>query len=322
MHATMLDYLKSIERAGKERTAECYALGLTNFESWLQKTGCDALAITLLELEQFQRWLAQDYRTPQGKLLGRGTQSTRLSAVKAFYAWAYSRGVIPSDPARKLLLPKIKKRSVTFAYLSQQEATALIQTQARKGAGLEEGSRRWANELRNLALLCLALATGRRRMTFLALRVEHLDFDRHEIRIEWEKGKPGRVLPCAVWAMTVCREYVQNARPVLIGDRNDEGWLFVGNSIPCISKVHLRELLQSLQKRTVAENPDLEELAGKRLTTHSLRVTFAMMMFMNGANIRTVNELLLHSKLSTTARYTPLKLEDLRRACRLAHPRA
>jgi site-specific recombinase XerD len=46
------------------------------------------------------------------------------------------------------------------------------------------------------------------------------------------------------------------------------------------------------------------------------------MMFLNGAGIRTVNELLLHKQMSTSARYTPLELDDLRRVCRVAHPRA
>lgn len=322
MNQTMTDYLKSMERAGRGSTAECYSLGLVNYSSWLDKTGVDPLGASLLELEQFQRWLAQDYRSPKGKALGRGTQGTRLASVKAYYAWMYARGVIHMDPAQKLRLPIVRRRTVTFAHLTQQETTALLQTQAKRVSQRKQGSRLWAIDLRNLAMLCLALASGRRRMTFLALRVEHMDFTRNEIRIEWEKGKPGRVLPCAAWAMKAVRDYVQHARPVLLGSRDDQGWLFVGNRIPRVTKCHLRDLLQTVHKLTVAENPDLEELAAKKLTTHSLRVSFAMLMFMNGANIRTVNELLLHSKLSTTAKYTPLKLEDLRRACRLAHPRA
>jgi len=322
MHTAVTDYLKSLEREGRARTAECYALGLANLEQWLGQNGGNVLAVTLLELEQFQRWLAQDYRSPLGKALGRGTQSTRLSSVKAFYAWAYARGLLPSDPARKLMLPVIKRGTVSFAHLTQQEATALVQTQARLVLSKKIGSLSWARELRNLAMLCLALATGRRRMSFLALRVEHLDFTRKEIRIEWEKGKAGRVLPCAAWALDVVKEYVEKARPVLLNGRADEGWLFVGNRIPRVTKVHLRELLQSVQKRAIVENPDLEDLAAKKLTTHSLRVTFAMLMFLNGANIRSINELLLHSKLSTTSRYMPLDVEHLRRACVLAHPRA
>jgi site-specific recombinase XerD len=63
------------------------------------------------------------------------------------------------------------------------------------------------------------------------------------------------------------------------------------------------------------------ELPGKRITWHSLRVSFATLLFANGCDIRSVNELLLHRLLSTTAQYTPIPVDDLRQVCRMAHPR-
>jgi integrase/recombinase XerD len=72
----------------------------------------------------------------------------------------------------------------------------------------------------------------------------------------------------------------------------------------------------------VAENPDLQELPGKHITWQSLRVSFATLLFANGCAIRSVNELMLHRSLSSTARYTPIPVEDLRQVCRTAHPRA
>jgi site-specific recombinase XerD len=89
-----------------------------------------------------------------------------------------------------------------------------------------------------------------------------------------------------------------------------------------IGKRAVNRFLDDLQRETVECNPDLVELAGKHITSHSLRVSFAKLLFDGGCDIRTVNELMLHERLSTTARYTPVPLEDLRRACRLAHPRA
>ncbi len=63
-------------------------------------------------------------------------------------------------------------------------------------------------------------------------------------------------------------------------------------------------------------NPDLDELGRKTITAHSLRVTFASLLFQGGANIRTINELMMHEQLGTTARYTPVELNDLRKVCR------
>jgi site-specific recombinase XerD len=198
----------------------------------------------------------------------------------------------------------------------------MLQTQAKRLASFEQGSSRWAKESRNLALLAIAIASGRRLEAILSLRPEHLDFQRNELRIEWEKGKSGRVLPCVDWAMKAAKDYVEKARPVLLGQRADPGFLFVGLRKPRMYPEALGQLIRRVQALTVEENPDLEELGNKWLTSHSLRATFATMLFLNGAGIREVNAMLMHVSLKTTAMYTPLELDDVRRACRQAHPRA
>jgi site-specific recombinase XerD len=98
--------------------------------------------------------------------------------------------------------------------------------------------------------------------------------------------------------------------------------MFPGTVSPQIGNETFRMMLTAVQKQTVAENPDLTELPGKNLTPHSLRVSFAKLLFNGGCNIRSINELMMHNRLSTTAYYTPIPLEDLRRVCRTAHPRA
>ena len=73
--------------------------------------------------------------------------------------------------------------------------------------------------------------------------------------------------------------------------------------------------------RTIAANSDLTDLPRKTITWHSLRVSFATLLFSNGCPIRSVNELMLHRCLSTTARYTPIPIEDMQVVWRTAHPR-
>lgn len=322
VHESMLKFLRSMELEGRASTVPTYRRALERYDGWLTQNGVDVAAVAFDVLLSFQRWLAEEYRRPNDrKALKRSTQATWLSAVKAFHGWCYRRGLSVHDPARGLKLPKIKRTFVVAAHLNQQEATAIIQTQAGIVSAKKEGTRQWAAEFRNLAMLSLALATGRRRESLLSLRVKDLDFERKEVRIEWEKGRPGRVLPCAAWAMALALEYIKRARPA-IAARPDPGWLFAGVRTPRVCGEYLGRLLVQVQAKTVEANPDLEELAEKELSSHSLRVTFATLMFLNGAGIRVVNELLLHRQISTTARYTPLELDDLRRACRLAHPRA
>jgi integrase len=74
--------------------------------------------------------------------------------------------------------------------------------------------------------------------------------------------------------------------------------------------------------RDVVLMPDGAIPAGHDLTPHSLRVSFAVLLFCGGASIRTINKLMLHDRLDTTARYTPVPLDDLHRTCLRAHPMA
>ncbi len=88
-----------------------------------------------------------------------------------------------------------------------------------------------------------------------------------------------------------------------------------------IDRNTLWSMLRKLVAATIRDNPDLTALPGKRISWHSLRVSFATLLFQNGCDIRSVNELMLHRSLSSTAKYTPIAVEDMRHIFRKAHPR-
>ena len=320
MHPSMTDFLEYLRTAGRFETARGYGNALSHYHRWLIAAGLDPLTITTEGIRQYQRYLAEDYRSPRGTTLGRNTQATRLATVKAYHAWLARRGLTLSDVSRGVQLPIIVRGPVRKDHVTLQEATALLQTLSAEAAVFPEGCARWAEAVRTLAFFALALATGRRRAGLRDLHLAHVDFVRQEIRVEREKGRAGRVLPVAAWAMVCLRTYVERARPVLMWQAGNP-WLFVGDLGPQLGRNTIGEMLTRAHAATVAANPDLVELATKRLTPHSLRVTFAHLLFQGGANLRTINELMLHESLGTTARYTPLGLEDLQRICATAHPR-
>jgi len=322
MHARIEEFLESMRGEGRESTARGYAHSLAVFEAWLQKRNLDLLMATFADLQAYQRFLADEYLTPANEHLNRSTQSTRLAALKSFYQWLEDRELVPESPARLLKLPKVSRRTVNKDALDLQEATALVQTQAGIVSGLKPGTLRWARQYRNLALLCLALASGKRREIFRTLKVSDLDLKRHELRVAHEKGRIGRVVPVAAWAVQICALYIAEARQRLFRGRQDAGFLFPGAMTDQLGGNVFMEFLKSLQIAAAAENLDLEGLQTKHLTPHVLRVSYATLLFSNGCNIRSINELMNHSRLTTTAKYTPIPLEDLRRVCRAAHPRA
>jgi site-specific recombinase XerD len=315
------DYIQHLILAGKQETARNARSALGRYAAWLTGRNLSPLTVTTVDLRAYQRFLAEDYRSPSGRPLGRGTQATRLAVVKSFHAWMERRGLVVADVARHLELTWQAKGPVRRDYLTLQEATALLQTKAATAAQYPEGCARWATEIRDLTFLSLALATGRRRSGLRELRLANVDTERNEIRIEREKGRTGRVLPVASWAMAVVKTYRDRSRPILCWQRDNDAF-FPGERTPLLGKNTIHEILHRAHAETVAAHPDLTELATKRLSPHSLRVSFAHLIFQGGANIRTINELMLHQQLGTTSRYVPVPLDDLRRACASAHPRA
>lgn len=321
MHQTITDYLQTLLQAGKEESARSVGSALALYDRWLASRGLTPLTVTTDAIRAYQRHLAEDYRSPSGRPLGKGTQATRLATVRSFHGWLERRGLVVVNVTRPVAVSWHTKGPVKRDHLSLQEATALLQTKAKSAAAYPEGCAKWAVELRDLAFLSLALATGRRRSGLRDLRVTHLDAQRNEIRVEREKGRVGRVLPVAPWAMAIAMTYVAKARPVLCWQHGNP-WLFPGERTPRLGKNTIHQFLHRAQTQTVAQNPDLTDLGQKNLSPHSLRVSFAHLIFQGGANIRTINELMLHEQLGTTARYTPVDLDDLRRVCATAHPRA
>ena len=321
MHESAKAFFTYLTQQGRLETLHGYSIAIKKYVAWLAEGGRDPLTATTDDVLGFQRWLAEDYLTPAGMPLAKSTQVTRIAAVKSFHRWMARRGMVVSDVTRKVKLPKVVKSATKKDFLSLQEATAMLQTKASLIVKAKPGSWAWLHDHRDLALLALAIATGRRRCGLLNLVVLNLDFKRNELRYEREKGKFGRVVPVAGWAMAAAKEYVTKARPKLrMAAGNDH--LFVGDRVPTMNGNTMTRIIAKAQRETVDANPDLEDLPEKHLTPHSLRVSFAKLLFTGGCNIRSINELMNHDKLSTTARYTPLAVEDMRRVCRRAHPRA
>lgn len=313
-------YLDHLRHAGRGETARAAAATLRQFAGWL--AGRDLLRLTTDDLRAFQRWLADEYRsTRDGRRLGRGTQATRLATIKAVFAWMHRRGQTVTDVASPITLPRLPPRQVQADHLTLQEAVALLNTLAARAAALAPGSYRWATEVRDLALVALGLATGRRRSGIRDLRVADLDRERAELRGSREKGVGGRVLPIAAWAVDILGTYLDRARPVLCWQVGNDA-LFPGDDGPQLGRNTIAAILERAQAATIAAHPDLTDLPAKRLTPHSLRVSFAHLLFQGGADIRTVNACLNHRLLGTTGLYVSVDLTDLRRICATAHPRA
>jgi site-specific recombinase XerD len=321
-HPAIMAYLDSLRAADKASTATTNAGFLAMLTRWLAPQAIDPFHATAADLARYQLWLANEHRTRHGEPLALSTQATAILVVKALYRWLHRRGVLLTDPAAALVPADPPTRlAVAKDHLSQQETIALLDTSAARVVEAASGSTTRALRLRDLAAIVLALATGRRCQGLCDLHLAHLDTAQHELRVEREKGKAGRVLPIAAWAVAVVQRYIAEARPLLLHDR-ESPYLLVSQRAARLCERGFACLLDEAVAATITRNPDLTDLPGKRISTHSLRVTFAVTLFANGCGIRSLNELMLHANLTTTAQYTPIPLEDLRRVLLASHPRA
>lgn len=318
----MVAYLRYLILQERPTTARTAGQALGQFAIWCHTKGLEPLKAGRTDLDDYLIWLASEYLTAQGKPLARSTLSTRIANVKAWYAWLMDQGRLVVDPATKLRVRVQRSRVVVREHLSQQEAIALLDTQAELMESAEAGTYTKWIQLRNLAIISLALASGRRISGLASARLEDLDVERCEMRVPREKGARGRVLPLAGWCVAVLAQYIERARHYL-APVDGNPWVFTArDGTGPISHDALRSLLPVLVERTIETNPDLApELQAKRITWHSLRVTFATVLFSNGCPIRSINELMLHRNLTTTARYTPIDIEDMRSMWDQVHPR-
>lgn len=315
--ADYVAFLHSQQRTGTALSAERVLTGYETLLATRQKTPGDATAD---DLTAYQHHLSTPAACLATGTLALSTQATHLAVVRSFHRWLLRRGFTLTNPAQFLVLPKLPKRTVNKDELSQQEAQALLETAAAQVESQKQGSVAWALALRDIALIALGLASGLRRKELCEMPLSALDVERNEIRIERHKGGVGRVLPIAGWAMSLIVAYRDAARTRLLRERTSD-FLFIGTRSLRIGHETLAHIVTRLQDATVAANPDLTELAQKHLTSHSLRVTYARLLFANGCPIRSINELLLHNKLSTTALYTPVTVDALRQELMRMHPR-
>lgn len=321
-HPAIVGYLDHLTASGKGSTAQGYGTYLDWFAAWLAAQGIEVVDATADTLTAYQIHLATERRKRDGTRLALSTQATAVVIVRSLFDWLHRRNIVLFNPAAKLVPPQpVKSLTVAKDHLSLDESVALLTTLSDAVAEARPHTPTWALAVRDLSAVSLALATGRRCAGLTHIQVADIDAERAELRVSWEKGKAGRVLPVAAWAMALVVHYISAARPLILDGRSSPH-LFPSIRAEQMTPRAFGYLLERAVALTLARNPDLTALADKRISTHSLRVTFATMMFANGCGIRSLNELLLHASLNTTAQYTPIPLDDLRRILIAHHPRA
>ena len=291
------EYLRylSVIRNLSGNTVRAYRGDIEAYCAWARREGIDPLHVTHRQIRRFLAELSQARYSTR-------TINRRLSSVRSLYRWLVREGKTTDDAAAAVASPKLSKRLPTT--MSDADASRLLVVSADTEA----------ETLRDRAFLELLYASGARISEVSALDVGSIDFSSAQVRL-FGKGSKERIVPLYRKALEALRAYLVKGRPLLLNDFDvpAETALFLSVRGRRMSADALRTRFERAVR-----------LAGldSSLTPHSMRHTFATELLSGGADLRSVQELLGHSSLSTTQIYTHLSVERLKEASRQAHPRA
>lgn len=287
-----IDYL-SVERGLAVNTLESYGRDLRQYSQYLEQDDAGALdSATRATIVEYLLHLQR-----QGKATA--TIARRLAALKAFYQFLVRENYLEKDPTVNLESPRLEKRLPKVLTIREVELL-LAQPDSTTPAGL-----------RDRAMLELLYATGIRVSELVSLNFADVNLDLAYIRC-LGKGSKERIVPLGSMAVKTTSDYLQNGRPRLIRDRNEQA-LFVNH--------HGRRLTRQGFWKIVKKYAE-DARIDKEITPHTLRHSFATHLLENGADLRSVQEMLGHADISTTQIYTHITKGRLKEVYARTHPRA
>lgn len=289
------DFLREqAARGGSPHTARAQRLDLQKLQDHATTEGWEGLAVPGRSLRRFAQGLAERGLDP-------ASQARILSTVRAFFRWLFETGRLASNPAEGLRNPRQPKRLPAF--LTEGESSDLLD--------LPPAEDFVSARLR--ALLELLYASGLRVSELTGLDLQDLLLEDRLLRV-LGKGSRERIVPFHAGALEVLQVYLSH-RAALLAEKH----------LPPTPAVFLNQRGGRLTPESVRTflSRALEAASVRaKVSPHALRHSFATHLLNRGMDLRAIQELLGHSSLSTTQRYTHLDLEQLARTYEAAHPRA
>lgn len=278
-----LIYMDKLKNSSKH-TLRAYKRDLLDFYEYVKKNNFDYKNISRNSLRGFLIELKE-------RGLDKRSISRKISSIRSFYKFLLKDGAIEKNPLVSLELPKIDKKLPTF--LTEEEVIKLINAPNEKTL----------IGFRDKLILIFLYSTGMRVSEIVSLKVSQLDLDKGEVIITG-KGKKDRVIFLTEELKDLIRKYLNKRK-------KNSNVLFINRNGKPLTDKGIRLLVEKYAKKVVPY---------KKVTPHTLRHTFATHLLTNGADLRVVQELLGHTKLSTTQIYTHLTKENLKKVYENFHP--
>lgn len=288
-----LEYL-TVELGLSANTRQAYERDLRLFCKTLGFKNSDALVN--VSREQITGYMTQ----LKEKGLAAATIARKLAAIKAFYRFMTAEGYMDANPAevveagtKGIKLPRVLSEDEVVRLLSQPDITT-------------------AEGFRDRTMLEVLYATGMRVSELINLTLERVDLNMKYI-IAFGKGSKERIVPLGSLAAEFLQQYLEKVRPKLTHEDRNTNIVFLAFGGHELTRQRFWQIIRAYGRKANIN---------KALTPHILRHSFATHLLDNGADLRSVQELLGHSDISTTQIYTHLTNKRLRDIYAKAHPRA
>ncbi len=292
------------QKGCSKHTIRNYLNDLVQFSEFLASTGCSSHTKSKedCEVEAIDPLIIRKYVGSLYGKLRRTSIARKLSAVRSFFLFLEKQGLNKGNPAADIATPKLEKYVPT--YLPVDDVFRL----------LERPDRKKPLGLRDLALLEVLYSCGIRAAELEGLNISSIDFDEGLIKVTG-KGDRERIVPIGRQALLAVREYLDATQYLRkkSGGLMQNSPLFINFRGGRLSTRSIGRVVKKYVKETGLTY---------EISPHSMRHTFATHLLDGGADLRSVQELLGHTSLSTTQKYTHVSLDRLMEVYDKAHPRS
>ena len=287
-----INYLAD-ERGLAQNTLESYGRDLRQFQTYLESSNKEFL-------KDSNRNTILAYLTSlQTKGRAVSTISRNLAAIKSFYQYLVRERYLDKDPAANLESPKLEKKLPKILTIGEVEEL------------LKQPNNTLPAGMRDKAMLELLYATGIRVSELISLNISDVNLDMGYIKC-YGKGAKERIVPLGSIAAKCVQEYITKGRSKLVRTY-DEAALFVNHHGNRLTRQGFWKIIKKYAQ---------EASITKEITPHTLRHSFATHLLENGADLRSVQEMLGHADISTTQIYTHVTKNHLKEVYDKTHPRA
>lgn len=290
-----IEYLKK-EKKTSDNTCEAYRRDIAAFGTFLAGRGCaDPASATNTDVVAYLMELKNS-----GKSMS--TTNRKLSSIRTYYKYLIKQGKVKENPAEDIKSPKIERKALDYLTIEEVERLLAAPDNSVKG-------------IRDRAMLEVLYATGIRVSEIIELKLKDVNLRMGFITCNGDHGR-ARIVPMGTMARKALDEYILNSRKALMRDRDDmdpESPLFVNYMGEAFSRQGFWKVLKQYGRAA-----ELEE----RITPHILRTSFAVHMVQNGADLKSLQELMGHEDIMATQIYLSVTKNRIKDVYDRTHPRA